>query len=56
MSTCGEIVLKNAKVSLEIEGYRFTQEEDELLLTVVKGEIAYEEFLKKALEIAKKSK
>lgn len=51
-----EKALANAKASLEIEGYNFTPEENELLLSVAKGEITHEEFLQKALEIAKKTK
>lgn len=45
--------LLNAKASLEIEGYLFTPQEDQLLWERADGELKYSEFLARAKEIAK---
>lgn len=45
--------LLNAKASLEIEGYLFTPQEDQLLLERAEGKLKYTEFLARAKEIAK---
>lgn len=49
-----EYAFRNAKASLEIEGQTLPENGEELIMARVRGKISEEEFLKKALEIAKR--
>lgn len=44
--------LNEAKASLQVEGFTFNKEDDELILKALKGEITHAEFLKAAKERA----
>lgn len=46
--------LRNAKASMEVSGFTITEEHMEMVRAKLKGEITEEEFLKLALEKAKK--
>jgi hypothetical protein len=50
-----EKALRNAKASLEISGLNVTAKHEKLVQSRLNGEISEEEFLKKALELAKES-
>lgn len=50
-----EKALRNAKASLEISGFNVTAKHEKLVQSRLNGEISEEEFLKKALELAKES-
>ncbi len=50
-----EKALRNAKASLEISGFNVTEKHEKLVRSRLNGEISEEEFLKKALELAKES-
>ncbi|WP_417899894.1 hypothetical protein ABN702_06335 [Bacillus haimaensis] len=49
-----EKALRNAKASMEVSVFTITEEHMELVRDKLKGEITEEEFLKMALEKAKK--
>ncbi len=50
-----EKALRNAKASLEISGFNVTEKHEKLVRSRLNGEMSEEEFLKKALELAKES-
>lgn len=50
-----EKALRNAKASLEISGFNVKEKHEKLVRLRINGEISEEEFLKKALELAKES-
>ncbi|MGD6831333.1 antitoxin VbhA family protein [Sutcliffiella halmapala] len=49
-----EKAMRNAKASMELSGFTITEEHMDLVRAKLKGEITEEEFLKIALEKAKK--
>ena len=51
-----EKALSNAKASLKLSGFNVTEKHEKLVRSKLNGEISEEEFLKKAIEIAKESK
>lgn len=50
-----ERAFRNAKASLEISGFNVTEKHEKLVRSRLNGEMSEEEFLKKALELAKES-
>jgi hypothetical protein len=50
-----EKALQEAKATLAIEGLELTKEEEDLIRSRQQGDLTQEQFLEKALEIAKRS-
>lgn len=49
-----ERAMKNAEASLNAEGMYTTEEEKQLIRKSLRGEISHEEFIRQAVELAKK--
>lgn len=48
-----ERAMKQAEANLNVEGIVVTEQESELVRKSLRGEISYEEFIQRALELAK---
>lgn len=48
-----EKAMKNAEASLNVDGYTTMEAEKQLIRKSLRGEITHEEFIKRAIELAK---
>ncbi|GGD09214.1 antitoxin VbhA family protein [Pontibacillus salipaludis] len=51
-----EKAMKNAKASIELEGYDLTEEHEQLVRKSLLGEISHEQFVEMALELVQQRK